>query len=67
MEDIQELYEEILTNVGRFAFIVQSQAGWYMQVKRRVYKRYLGAEGSGAECLQEAATASEETNCLDDQ
>ena len=60
MEDIQELYEEILTGVGRFAFIVQSQVGWYVQVRRQVYKRYLRGEHPGAAALGEAAAASEE-------
>lgn len=66
MEDTQELYEEILTNAGRSAFIVQSQVGWYAQVKGRVHKRYLGIEETSAVSMREAAAASEGTGTDDD-
>ncbi|HHV54456.1 MAG TPA: hypothetical protein GXX55_03260 [Firmicutes bacterium] len=60
MEDVQELYEEILTTVGRFAFIVQSQVGWYVQVRSRIYKRYLGSEATTSGALPEVAPASDD-------
>lgn len=47
LEDLQETYSELLTQLPGQAFIVQARSGYYLQIGQRVFKRFeTGQQGA---------------------